>query len=101
MERTYNTTEVCVELGVSYHTLTTWYRWQTRLKKEGKIDTNYLPEPIKQTELRGKPRMWTQEMVDALKEYKKNMVVGRNGVYGAYSNPEHHKAKLLKQETKK
>ena len=81
---------------MSWFTLTHWYDLQTKLLRDGMITETYLPEPIRLTQERGKPRRWTQTMLDALREYQKNIVVGRNGIYGMYTNPDHLSAKMRK-----
>ena len=87
--KTYSQTELCEELNISTHTLTHWYSLEAVQLKEGLITEKYLPEPIRISDRRGKPRVWTQEMVDALRTYQSKIVTGRNGIYGAYSNPNH------------
>jgi len=88
-EKMYSATDVCAELNISRFTLTHWYDLQSNLLRDGMITEKYLPEPVRLTNERGKPRRWTQEMVDALRKYQENIVVGRNGIYGMYTNPNH------------
>ena len=95
--KTYKAIEVCNELNISINTLTNWYRWQNNLLKTGEITKKYLPEPSKLEHEKGKPRIWTQAMVDELKEYKSSIVFGRNGVYCKFSNPNHKNTKKYKK----
>lgn len=85
-ERYYNRTEVCEILGITNFTITNWYRWQNTLIKNGEIDKQYLPAPIRQKNVKGQPLFWTDEMVDELKKYKDSIIHGRNGVYGKFTN---------------
>lgn len=92
-EKVYSVSELCEELHISNWTLIHWYDLQQLQMKEGLIDKPYLPEPLRLSDQRGKPRRWTESMVEALRQYQKNIVVGRNGIYGAYSNPNHKNTK--------
>ena len=96
-ENVYNIKELCDELGVTLWTVRNWYGWEKKLLAENKDMKKYLPEPINLVNLKGKPRVWTKEMVDELKEYKKSIIVGRNGAYGKYSNPNHKNTKKYKE----
>ena len=58
-ERYYNRTEVCEILGITNFTITNWYRWQNTLIKNGEIDKQYLPAPIRQKNVKGQPLFWT------------------------------------------
>lgn len=88
-EKMYSVNEICAELNISIFTLSHWYDLQQAQIKEGLIDKPYLPEPLRLSDQRGKPRRWTESMVEELRKYQSNIVVGRNGIYGAYSNPNH------------
>lgn len=83
----YSANEVCTKLKISSWTLANWYRWERKQIDNGNVEGPYLPEPIRLEHVKGKPRRWTGEMVKELKDYKKNIVTGRNGIYGVYSNP--------------
>mgnify|MGYP002623803921 CR=1 FL=1 len=89
----YNLNQLCDKLDVSIWTIRNWYSWEKQLLKEGKITEPYLPQPKKFEDVQGKPRMWTDDAIAELKKYKDNIVIGRNGVYGKYTNPEHTQAK--------
>ena len=98
----YNLNQLCEKIDVSIWTIRNWYSWERRLLNEGKITEPYLPQPKKFEDVKGKPRMWTESDVVELTKYKDNMVTGRNGVYGQFTNPEHKETKkyqnLLAQE---
>lgn len=96
-EKMYNLEAVCVELGITPHTLAKWTQWEKNQLRDGLIDKPYLPVPIKQEHTKGRPKLWTQTMVNQLKEHKKNMVTGRNGIYGMYTNPNHKNTKKYKK----
>lgn len=87
--KNYRAVDVCNELGISIWTLTNWYSWEAKRIKAGLVEKNYLPKPIRLVNEKGKPRVWTEDMLNALREYKNSIVIGRNGVYGIYSNPNH------------
>lgn len=86
----YNIHEICEYLNISSWTLLHWYDLEKKQLKDGLIDKPYLPVPERLTNVKGRPKMWTQEMADALKEYQSNIIMGRNGIYGVYSNPNHY-----------
>lgn len=92
-QKTYRIDELCKELDVSIHTLQKWYQWEKMGLKDGSVVVPYLPEPQKLLDKRGKPKIWTQEQLKELKEYKSTIVVGRYGKYGKYSNPLHKEVK--------
>ena len=92
----YSSKQVCEILGISSYTFANWYRWER--KEVNKGCQPYLPEPIRASNERGKPRYWSDEMLDQLKEFQSNIVVGRNGKYGEYSNPYHFETKKYKEE---
>lgn len=95
----YNAGQVAKILDITEFTLSNWYNWENKQVKNGLSDKNPLPQPIKLEHAKGKPRMWTSEMIVQLKEYKKGIVIGRNGKFGAYSNPSHKQTKkYLKQQ---
>ena len=86
----YSKQQVCDILGISFYTLNNWYRWQKKSLDSGEISEEYLPNPIKITNAKGCPLMWTMHMIERLKEYKKRIVRGRNGEFGKYTNPRKH-----------
>ena len=94
----YNIYEVCEQIGVSTYTIKNWYRWENKLIKQGKIKERYLPRPEVQEHTKGSPRMWTNEMIEKLKDFKSNIVIGRNGIYGEFSNPTHKQTKKYKKQ---
>ena len=96
-EKEYRVHDVCVALDISFYTLSNWYRYQSKQLQEGVISEKYLPEPIRLDDIKGKPRVWTQKMVDELKVYQENIVMGRNGIYGKYSNPLYYNTKKYKK----
>lgn len=83
----YNLDDTCKKLKISRQTLNNWYRWENNLLKEGIITKRTLPVPVHDNNMRGKPRYWTQNDIDILKKFRDSMVVGRNGIYGKYTNP--------------
>lgn len=94
----YRLMDVCRELKISNWTLRDWYMWEKKAVVDGLIEKSRLPEPIRLEATRGTPRVWTQEMVDQLKEYQSSIVSGRNGIFGVYSNPEHKNTKKYKKK---
>lgn len=96
-EKLYSADEVCKELNITIYTLSNWYRWQTKQLESGNAKEPYLPEPIRIPNVKGRPRRWDKAMLTQLKEFKKNIVVGRNGVYGVYSNPLYKETKKYKK----
>ena len=94
----YNLYDVCEKLGVSTFTVKNWYRWENKLINEGKITERYLPQPKKLEHAKGSPRVWDEKMLKQLMKYKANMITGRNGIYGIYSNPYHKDTKKYKKQ---
>lgn len=94
----YNSYEVCEKLAISIYTLKNWYVWENKLLKEGAIKERYLPVPYVDLNKRGKPKCWDDEMLEELKDYRNNIVVGRNGIYGKFSNPFHKQTKKYLKE---
>lgn len=92
----FNLKAVCEQLKISQYTLANWYRYEHIKVARG--EQPYLPEPIRDENERGKPRYWTEEMVNELKDYKSKIIVGRNGVYGEFSNPYHFETKKYKKQ---
>ena len=86
----YSKQQVCDILGISFYTLNNWYRWQKKSLDSREISEEYLPKPIKITNAKGCPLMWTMHMIERLKEYKKRIVRGRNGEFGKYTNSRKH-----------
>lgn len=93
----YSAIEICEKLNISTWTLANWYRWERKLLNEGKIEESYLPEPYVITNKKGKPRRWTESMYEELLMYKSKIVIGRNGIYGKYSNPLHEQTRKFKK----
>lgn len=99
-KKVYRIDEVCQMLEVSVHTLQKWYQWEHRALIDGTETEPYLPVPEKIMNERGKPKVWTEKQVKALKKYADSIVVGRNGKYGKYSNPDHKQTKKYQEEIK-
>lgn len=93
----YSAYEICKELNITIYTLSNWYRWEKKQIKEGLVEQAYLPEPIRIPNVKGKPRRWDSNMLKQLKKYKEHIVIGRNGVYGVYSNPLYKETKKYKK----
>ena len=93
-----NIYEVCERLGISIFTLKKWYTWENKRLESGEVTERYLPVPEKAVNQRGCPNMWTEEMVEQLRKHKEGVVVGRNGIYGKFTNPEHKNTKKYKAE---
>ena len=94
----YKLMDVCNELQISNWTLRNWYMWENKALKDGLIDKPQLPQPKRLEHSKGSPRIWDEEMVKQLKEYQQNIVMGRNGIFGVYSNPEHKNTKKYKKQ---
>lgn len=94
----YRAADVCRELNITNYTLTNWYTWEHKRIASGEVTEPYLPEPQRLTEQKGKPRVWTKEQVDQLRDYQSHIVVGRNGIYGEFTNPVHTQTKKYKKE---
>jgi hypothetical protein len=90
-EKIYLIDEVCEILKVSTHTLQKWYQWERYELRDGIVSENYLPIPNKLTNKRGKPKFWTENQIKELQKFKNEIVMGRNGRFGKYSNPLHKK----------
>lgn len=73
---------VCKELNISYRTLERWYKWYNSLSDVPK-DVPKLPM-YEQAKPRG-AKFWTSEDVEQLKEFKKWIPKGRNGIMGRVS----------------
>ena len=86
----YSGNDVCRMLGISAFTLDNWYMWEAKEIRNGEVTERYLPIPLKDKRLKGCPRRWTFEMVVQLMEFQGNIVRGRNGKYGKYTNPSAH-----------
>lgn len=93
----YRADEICKELNISNWTLMNWYRWEKKLLNSGEVEVPYLPVPERVTCEKGQPRIWTSEQLEQLKDFKKHIIVGRNGSFGKYSNPNHFNTKKYKK----
>lgn len=93
----YNVEELSKELNVSIYTVRFWYECQSKQLRDGAIDKPYLPEP-QRIQGKGRPRIWTEEQMNALKKYQEGIVKGRNGIYGAYTNPDHFNTRKYKKQ---
>lgn len=89
-QKKYTIREAADMLNISPHTLQRWYHWQMRELTEGVIEEEYLPKPERLKSKRGAPNVWTSEQIEELRKHKESIVVGRNGRYGKYTNPQHH-----------
>ena len=89
----HNANEVCKQLGITIWTLTNWYQWQRISLKDGTLDEPILPEPIKEEGVKGKPRMWSDEQIEELREFQKQIVRGRNAIMAKVPNPKSRRAK--------
>ena len=96
-EKIYRADEICKKLGISSWTLSNWYRYESKQLKSGEITEHYLPIPERIMSEKGKPRVWTAEMLKQLKDYQSKVVVGRLGVYGKYSNPNYFNTRKYKK----
>lgn len=96
-ELLYQAANVCEQLNITQWTLRNWYAWEKKQLNSNIISETYLPKPQILEHQKGKPRVWTQEQIEQLKEYKKNIITGRNGIFGAYSNPTHFETKKYKK----
>ena len=79
--------EVCNVLGITIWTLTNWYQWERISLGDGTITERVLPTPTKMTNVKGKPRMWSDEQIEELKLFQTAIVRGRNGVMAKVTNP--------------
>ncbi|WP_026669119.1 hypothetical protein [Butyrivibrio sp. AE3006] len=86
----YSKNDVCSILGITSFTLENWYRWERKEITNKAVTDNYLPQPIKLENQKGKPLRWSLEMVELLKAYQDQIVRGRNGKYGKYTNAHWH-----------
>lgn len=74
--------EVCEELGITRYTLTNWYSWEKKALKAKLLDHRVLPIPSRINHSAGQPLYWTKSQVEELKEFQKNIIVGRKGLMG-------------------
>ena len=89
-ERIYSKKEVCDMLNISTFTLETWYRWEKKELENEEVVGHYLPQPLRLENTRGKPLRWTYEMIEELKYFQSQIVRGRNGRFGKYTNAKWH-----------
>ena len=78
-ERMLKIEEVALSVGVSTKTIRNWYKFK-RQNPDNEL-CNLLPEVVREN-LR-KTMYWKQSDVWKLMEFKKNVVVGRNGSMGS------------------
>lgn len=79
----FTVNQVCEKLEITTFTLSNWYAW------EKKLGEDYLPKPIILEHQKGKPRRWTEDMIEKLLAFKKTIKKGRYGSYGKFTNPNH------------
>lgn len=94
----YDANETAEKLGISIWTLKSWYMWENKRLKNGEIKKRYLPQPKRIENKKGRPRIWDEKMIERLKKYKDKIIIGRNGVYGEYTNPLHKETKKYKKQ---
>ncbi len=82
----YSKNEVCQLLGITAFTLQNWYRWEKKEIECKEVTEPYLPVPQKLNNAKGRPLRWSLEMIEELKLYQHQIVKGRNGIYGKYTN---------------
>lgn len=100
-ENGYKLCEVCEILNISTYTLANWYRWEKRQLEDGIVKEKYLPEPKRLIHEKGQPRVWSEEDVKKLLEHQKNIITGRNGIFGEYSNPYYKNTEKYKKSVEK
>lgn len=83
----YKANEVCDILGITIWTLTNWYQWERISLEDGTITKRVLPIPTKVPNVKGKPRMWSDEQIEELKQFQTTIVRGRNGIMAKVTNP--------------
>lgn len=83
----YKANEVCDILGITIWTLTNWYQWERISLEDGTITERVLPIPTKVPNVKGKPRMWSEEQLEELKQFQTTIVRGRNGIMAKVTNP--------------
>ena len=83
----YKADEVCNKLGITIWTLTNWYQWERISLEDGSLSERVLPTPEKLLEVKGKPRVWSDDQIDALRYFQSQIVKGRNGIMAKVTNP--------------
>lgn len=83
----YKANEICDILGITIWTLTNWYQWERISLEDGTITERVLPIPTKVPNVKGKPRMWSEEQLEELKKFQTTIVRGRNGIMAKVTNP--------------
>lgn len=86
----YSKKDVCTMLGITSFTIENWYRWERKEIENGNVEEPYLPCPEKLENAKGRPFRWSMKMIEKLRDYQKNIVHGRNGRYGKYTNASRH-----------
>lgn len=87
----YRIDEVAEILNLSRYTIANWYAWETKLLKTGEVTEAFLPKFTKVTNMSGRPKFWSEDAVEALKKFKNEMVMGRHGKFGKFTNPQYIK----------
>lgn len=86
-EKLYTKTEAANAVGISPMTLNAWYRNDNKMKRDNEGYVSKLPQPVRTKLLPRHPKVWTESQVNELRKFKKNMVHGKNGIYGKYNHP--------------
>lgn len=85
-DKKFKVERVAVQIGCSVHTIDNWYRWKRAAENDPTMREQYakylalLPDPIKDS-IR-QTRFWTKEHIQSLKQFKKVIPKGRNGIMG-------------------
>lgn len=86
----YSKNQVCGMLGITFFTIDNWYGWQRKLIEKGEVSEMYLPTPEKRLNEKGRPLMWSMNMIEQLKDYQASIARGRGGVHGRFTNKKKH-----------
>lgn len=95
MEKLLNINELVLVVGASYNTINSWYKF----KKENP-DNEYakmLPDYIQENSKSA--RLWKNEDVWKLIQFKQNVPKGRNGVMGSITQKYIHKGEKDEKST--
>lgn len=77
MTRELDTQEVLSILGISWNTLSNWYRFKNEYPDDPLA--KLLPEFRKDKNSKGQKRYWKETDIKKLKEFKEKRSLGRNG----------------------